>query len=213
MWWSSSRSEALYAGISSEMSAAPLVPSQPVGVFGGSVKGAQAQGMGLRRREKRRCGWGWGGRVSLSARHVRAVLRQTGCLAFLAFYLPDCPLVLLCCLLHVTCCLITVSMAVTTRASAFPESWRKRSHALLQRSELIPKARGSRVTCRPMVSSHSIRLGSLLRTEFLMASGGDCQCPRFSGVCYPTAVPGPPLVLVTTSQAGSKSNCSMAGMP
>lgn len=107
MWWSSSRSEALYAGISSEMSAAPLVPSQPVGVFGGSVKGAQARGMGLRRREKRRCGWGWGGRVSLSARHVRAVLRQTGRLAFLAFYLPDCPLVLLCCLLHVTCCLIT----------------------------------------------------------------------------------------------------------
>lgn len=152
-------------------------------------------------------------RVSVSVLTVFVLFsgRQVA-LPSLLFIFQTRPLVLLCCLLRVTCCLIAVSMVVTTRTSAFPKSWWKRSHALLQRSELIPKAHGSRVTCWPAVSSPGIWLGSLLRTEFLMAGGGDCQCPKPSGVCYPTAVLGPLLVLLT-SQAGSKSNCSVAGVP
>lgn len=149
-----------------------------------------------------------GTRVCVCARRVCAVLRQTGRLAFLAFSLPGPspgPS-----LLSSACDLSPGNSqhGGHTRTSAFPESWWKRSRALVQHSELILEAHGSRVTCWPMISHHGIRLGSLLRTEFLMVGGGDCQCPSPSGVYYPTAVPGPLLVLVTSQATALWPACS-----
>lgn len=63
-------------------------------------------------------------------------------------------LVLLCRLLHVTCDPITISTAVvTSRTSAFSESWSKLSHASSKWVELILKALVLWSYCRTLVSS------------------------------------------------------------